>query len=90
MPRVVYTPHLRRFFPDLEEEVCAAATARELVATLDARHPGLGAYLLEDDGALRKHVNLFIDESPLVDRQALSDPLRDDSVVHVIQALSGG
>lgn len=90
MPRVCYTPHLRRFFPELEEERVPAATARELVAELERRHPGLAAYLVEDDGSLRKHVNLFIDEDPLRDRVGLSDELQDDTVVHVIQALSGG
>jgi len=90
MPRVVYTPHLRRFFPELEEESVPATTARELVAELDLRHPGIAAYLVEDDGSLRKHVNLFIDEDPLRDRATLSDALPGDCVVHVIQALSGG
>ncbi len=90
MALVSYTPHLRRFFPELESEEVAAADVAELVRALEARHRGLSAYLVEEDGTLRKHVNIFVDGDPLRDRKALTDPLTPTSTVHVLQALSGG
>lgn len=90
MPRVEFTPHLRRFFPSLAALELEAADVAELVRALDRAHPGLAGYLVEDDGALRKHVNIFVDEAPVKDRARLTDPLRPDSRIHVLQALSGG
>lgn len=90
MPSVRFTHHLQRFFPDLAEEELAAATVAELVAALDRRHPGLGAYLTDERGALRAHVNIFVGGHPVRDRRTLGDALAPDAEVHVLQALSGG
>jgi hypothetical protein len=90
MAHVSFTRHLRRYFPDLDEIELPARTLRELVERLEARHPGISAYLVEDDGSLRKHVNVFVENRMLEDRRALSDPLRPDARVHFLQALSGG
>jgi hypothetical protein len=62
----------------------------ELVRALDALHPGLAAYLVDERGTLRPHVNIFVDEEVVADRLRLSDPLDDASRVTILQALSGG
>ena len=46
--------------------------------------------VLDDQGALRQHVAVFIDGRRCRDRQHQGDALRPDAVVHVLQALSGG
>ena len=45
---------------------------------------------LDDQGGVRKHVMIFVDNRPLVDRDCLSDALTPASEVYVMQALSGG
>jgi len=90
MARVHFTRHLNRFFPELREGEGQAATVAELVGRLDARFPGLAGYLLEDDGSLRKHVNIFVENTLIADRRALSDRLDENSSVYIMQALSGG
>lgn len=90
MPRVQFTPHLLRFFPDLEATTVDGATAAEVIAACDARHPGLAAYLLDERGALRKHVNVFIGNVRVRDRERLLDPVAKDAEVFILQALSGG
>lgn len=91
MAQVYFTRHLRRFFPELAEpEPCEAPTVQELVAALDRRHPGLAAYLIDDAGRMRKHVNIFVNGDMLTDRAGLTDALASEDEVHVIQALSGG
>ncbi|MBI5433798.1 MAG: MoaD/ThiS family protein [Planctomycetes bacterium] len=90
MARVRFTPHLVRFFPDLRECEVDAVSVRDAVRELDRRFPGLAAYLVDERGALRKHVVIFVDERALIDREALGDPLGPASSVYVFQALSGG
>lgn len=90
MPHVAFTRHLQRFFPDLAEGEVPGTTVRELVDHLDARHPGLGFYICDETGRLRRHVNIFVGDEPIGDRVALGDPLQPDSRVYILQALSGG
>ena len=92
MPRVELTRHLYRFFPDLEgsEIVVDGSTAAEVVAAMEALAPGFAFYVCDERGALRPHVNMFIEEELVRDRGALSDRVEPDSRVFILQALSGG
>ena len=89
MPRICFTPHLRRFLdvPDLET---GGKTLRESLAEAFAHAPRLRGYVLDEQGRLRRHVTVFVDGAPTRDRETLSDPVRPDSVLFVMQALSGG
>ncbi len=90
MVRVKFTSHLYKFFPGLTELQLEANTIAEVVAALDDLFPGLAAYIVDDVGALRKHVNIFIGDSLIYDRQTLGDKVKSGDLVFVMQALSGG
>lgn len=47
-------------------------------------------YVLDEHGVVRKHVVIFRDDEQIADRSAQSDPVTDDSIIYVFQALSGG
>ncbi len=89
MARIHFTPQLRRFTPTPEVE-SAAPTLRAALEDAFTRHPPLRSYVLDDQGHLRVNVVVFVDGRRCTDRQLLADPLRPDSTVHVLQALSGG
>ena len=61
-----------------------------VVAAVDKQYPGLADYIVDERGALRKHVNIFIGEDLIHDREKLSDAVENTSRVFVFQALSGG
>ncbi|NNE08250.1 MAG: molybdenum cofactor biosynthesis protein MoaD [Gemmatimonadetes bacterium] len=91
MARVQFTRHLSRYFPDLEQNVeIEGNTVAQIVSGLDSRFPGLAAYIVDDQGALRQHVNIFIGNELIRDRKRLGDEVRADDSVYVLQALSGG
>ena len=90
MPYVKFTRSLDRFFPDLADVTVEADTVADVVAAVDARFPGLASYIVDERGALRRHVNIFVGEDLIHDRDALSDPVKPDSRVFIFQALSGG
>ena len=90
MAQVKFTPNLKRFFPDLCECEIEAATVAEIVAAVDDRWRGLGDYIIDEQGALRKHVNIFVGDELLRDKRALSDRVSADTIVFIVQALSGG
>jgi hypothetical protein len=90
MAHVTFTRHLTRFFPTLEAGDVPGSTVREVIAELDRRHPGIASYLVDETGRLRRHVNVFIGDQPLSDREQLGDALGADARLYIMQALSGG
>jgi hypothetical protein len=91
MPRVSFTRHLQTFFPKLKmgEEV-PGATVREVIAELDKRYPGFALYVGDETGRLRRHVNVFVGNDPICDRDALTDAVAPGAELYILQALSGG
>lgn len=91
MPQVKLTAHLKKFFPDSRRSVTIeATTVREVVAELNAQFPGLGDYIVDEQGRLRRHVNIFVDGMMIKDRVTLGDVVGAESQLYIVQALSGG
>jgi hypothetical protein len=90
MPKVKFTYALKRFFPNLEDTDFDCENLEGLLNAADRKYPGLMSYILDEQGALRKHVNIFVNGSLIRDRQNLTDILNIDSEVYIMQALSGG
>lgn len=91
MPQVKFTHHLQRFFPDLPLTThTKGSTVANVIATLNQTYPGLAGYLVDDSGALRKHVLIFIGDAVITDRTTLQDAVNDTDHLFIFQALSGG
>ena len=93
MAYVRYTKHLARFFPDLanhSELQVPGSNVAEIINALDDTYPGLATYIVDERGALRKHVNIFLGEALIHDRQTLRDPVAENERLFIFQALSGG
>lgn len=89
MAKVVFTSHLQRHVPSPTCDVAADTVAAALAAVFSEQR-ALRGYVLDDQGHLRKHVFVFVDGVRVRDRERLSDPVRPDSEIHVLQALTGG
>ncbi len=90
MPKVNFTSNLKRFYPDLETVEVSGGTIADAVAQIETIHQGLSDYIIDENGEVRKHVNIFIGKNMIIDRIKLSDKLGDDDEIFIIQALSGG
>lgn len=89
MARLIFTQQLARFtaLPQVE------TPARRLRAGLEtafAANPTLRGYILDEQGHLRENVVIFVDGRRSTDRAGLDDSLEPDSMVYILQALSGG
>lgn len=89
MAHIFFAASIQRHIATPEREV-DARTLGEALEAVFAAQPRLRGYILDDQGALRKHLAVFVDSQPVRDRQHLSDALGAKSRVYVIQALSGG
>ena len=66
------------------------ATVRELLDRAFADDALLRTYILDDQGRVRRHVNIFVNGAMIADRARLSDPVGPAAEVYILQALSGG
>jgi hypothetical protein len=89
LPTVSFTSALQRFLPAPTCEV-AGATVAEALGAVFAANPTLRGYVLDDQGALRRHVAVYVRGELLRDRTRLSDPVGVADEIHVFQALTGG
>ncbi|HLZ86675.1 MAG TPA: MoaD/ThiS family protein [Puia sp.] len=90
MPTVKFTYALKRFFPGLKDTPADGTTLAEILGQMETHYPGVRSYLLDEQGHLRKHVNIFIDGTMIKDRASLGDPFPENSEIYIMQALSGG
>ncbi|MEM1205498.1 MAG: MoaD/ThiS family protein [Acidobacteriota bacterium] len=89
MPKVTFTANLKRHV-DVPEVDVEATTVRDALERAFAVAPNLRPYILDDQGRLRRHVNVFVGGAPVVDRKGLTDAVGEDEAIYVMQALSGG
>ena len=89
MVKILFTANIQRHVACPETEA-DGATLREVLDSAFCANDRARSYVLDDQGALRKHMMIFVDGCALRDRVRLSDPVTPGSVVYVYQALSGG
>jgi sulfur carrier protein ThiS len=66
------------------------STVADTLEHLFALHPVLRGYVVDERGALRRHVALFVDGNAIHHNSNLQQALGEHADVHVMQALSGG
>jgi molybdopterin synthase sulfur carrier subunit len=89
MAQLHFTSWLRELVSDGPLQADGATVGDALGAVFNER-PHVRGYVLDDRGLLRKHVCIFADGVRLKHAAALSQSIRPDSKLYVMQALSGG
>ncbi len=89
MPTVTFTQNVQRHL-ELPPTEVGGGTVREALEEIFRARPEARSYVLDDQGAVRKHVVIFVDGVQIRDPVRLSDPVSAQSKVYVMQALSGG
>lgn len=89
MPRVTFTANIQRHV-SCPDAVVPGVTIRDALDAVFATNPRARSYVLDDQGALRKHMAIYLDGEIVHDRIRLAVPVTDASTIHVFQALSGG
>ena len=89
MPSVAFTQNLQRHVACPPCRVAGATVGESLEAAF-ALYPKLKGYVLDEHGALRFHMAVYVDGVPIADRRDLSDPVSETGQIFIMQALSGG
>ena len=89
MVRVTFTPNIQRHVTCPPQSV-HGSTVREILDCVFTENRKARSYVLDEQGVLRKHMNIFINGHAISDRDRLSDAVSEGDEVYVMQALSGG
>jgi molybdopterin converting factor small subunit len=84
----VRIPTPLRSYTDQQTVVQAeGATVAELLTDLDRRHPGIRFRMVDEQGRLRQHMKVFVNEDSV---RELTTPISEQDEITIMQALSGG
>jgi sulfur-carrier protein len=89
MAQVHFTANLRRHV-DCPSMRADGETVRAVLSSVFRENERLGTYVLDDQGALRKHMRILVNGRAIRDLEKQSDAVGPDDEVWVMQALSGG
>lgn len=81
---------LRSLSGGSSEVEVAGATVGEVLSSLEAAHPGFAERLLDDEGGLRRFVNVFVADDDVRFLEGMSTPVPDGETVAIIPAVAGG
>jgi len=87
----VRIPTILRSYTGGESEVSATgATLAEILDDLDASYAGIKGRIVDEDGKLRRFVNVYVNNDDVRFEQELATPTPDGAEVSVIPAVAGG
>ncbi len=66
------------------------STVAELIESLEVTYPGIRARVIDETGALRRFVNIYVDDDDVRFDQGVATELRSGSTVSIIPAVAGG
>ena len=73
--------------PEVEVD---AGTVGEAIAALDAAHPGFTSRILDESGALRRFVNVFVSDDDVSFLDGLDTAVPEGGTIAIVPAVAGG
>lgn len=68
----------------------SAATVRRALIELEGRYPQLYHSVCDETGAVRRHINVFVNTAHITDRDGLDTALAPQDIITILPAVSGG
>ncbi len=91
MSASVRIPTILRTYTGGAAEVAAdGATLQDVLDSLDAQYAGIAARVLDDNGALRRFVNVYVNDDDVRFLDGLATPIADGANISIIPAVAGG
>ena len=81
---------LRKLTNDLEVVSAAGANVGELLDNLDKAFPGLRERICDEQGNVRRFVNIFVNDEDIRFLEERGTPVKDTDEVSIVPAIAGG
>jgi molybdopterin synthase sulfur carrier subunit len=90
VPTVKIPTQLRSLTSGLQEVEASGGTIGEVLDDLDHRYPGIGERILDDSGALRRFVNLYVNDEDVRFLDGTSTRVPEGAKLSIVPAVAGG
>jgi molybdopterin synthase sulfur carrier subunit len=90
MPTVRIPVPLRKFTDGAEEVPASGVTVAEIINDLENSHVGVKARLCEDDGKVRRFVNIYVNDEDIRFVEGLDTPVGENDELSIVPAIAGG
>ena len=86
---LIPTP-LRKYTGEQETVTVAPGSVATMIVELEAKYPGIAARLTDDQGELRRFINIYVNEEDIRFLTGRETPIRDGDAVSIVPAIAGG
>jgi molybdopterin synthase sulfur carrier subunit len=90
MPSVLIPTPLRKLTNELDTVEAAGATIGELIDNLDTTFPGLKNRICDENGTIRRFVNIFVNGEDVRFLDENATPVKDSDEISIVPAIAGG
>jgi len=91
MPIIVRVPTpLQKLTQDKAEIKASGANIKELIDNLEESFPGIKDRICDENGKVRKFINIYVNEEDVRFLQQDETPLKNGDEVSIIPAIAGG
>ncbi|MCG5055701.1 MAG: MoaD/ThiS family protein [Myxococcales bacterium] len=90
MPTVRIPTPLRKLTNGLEEVQAGGANIGEVLSNLETQYPGIKERICDDQGKVRRFVNIFANDEDIRFMQNLETPVNDADEISIVPAIAGG
>jgi MoaD family protein len=81
---------LRKLTDGKEEVTASGGTVGEVIANLEKSFPGIKARICDEEGKVRRFVNIFANDEDIRFLSNLETPVKDTDEVSIVPAIAGG
>ncbi len=81
---------LRKITGGSDEVTVEGSNVLEALTALEAAHPGIKERICEEDGKLRKFVNLYVNDEDIRFKDNMETSLKDGDELSIVPAIAGG
>jgi MoaD family protein len=81
---------LRRYTNGQSKVEGSGATIAELIGHLEGQYPGIKSRLCEEDGQIKRYVNIFVNTEEIRSLRGADTPITEKDEISIIPAMAGG
>ena len=90
MPTIRIPTPLRKLTHNEEEVTASGNTLGAVLDELNATYPGLGERILDEQGVIRRFVNIFVNDEDVRFLQEKETPVKETDEISIVPAIAGG
>ena len=90
MPQVRIPTPLRKLTAEKEVVEATGSTIAEILTSLETSYPGFSERICDEQGNVRRFVNIFVNDEDIRFLEELKTPVKDTDEISIVPAIAGG